>query len=117
MNGRLNCAEYDNVFGERLNNLIKTYNTTQIAIAKLCGVQRQSVSLWVLGKTRPDIISVVTIARHFGVSTDFLLGHNLNHSNKTYDEGYVAGVNQATLLIASAIEETLDEFRRKYNDG
>lgn len=65
---------YDSIFPTRFRDLMDKNKVNQKTMAELCGVQRQSISLWYNGDTRPDIISLGKIAQHFGVSTDYLLG-------------------------------------------
>lgn len=107
MTKRSTKEEYNNEFGKALVSLMKANKRNQGYIANICGVQRQTVSLWVLGGTRPDITSVLTIARHFNVSTDYLLGNN----GKTpmdlyaYSEGYMAGCKEAIRLMTMAMDE------------
>jgi transcriptional regulator with XRE-family HTH domain len=65
---------YDSCFPTRFRKLMELNKVSQKAMAELCGVQRQSISLWYNGDTRPDIVSLGKIAQYFGVSTDYLLG-------------------------------------------
>ena len=65
---------YDSCFPTRFRELMGLNKVSQTVMAELCGVQRQSISLWYNGDTRPDIISLGKIAQYFGVSTDYLLG-------------------------------------------
>ena len=41
---------------------------------ELFGVTRQTITNWQMRDASPDIIKLTSIARHFGVSTDYLLG-------------------------------------------
>lgn len=66
--------DYNSVFPLRLRQLCEKHGTTQQNIAEICGTQRQTVSGWMNGQNRPDILSLVKIAEHFNVSTDYLLG-------------------------------------------
>lgn len=65
---------YNSTFPTRIRDLMGENKTTQKELSLICGVKSQSVSLWVNGETRPDILSLVKIAEHFNVSTDYLLG-------------------------------------------
>lgn len=65
---------YNSTFPTRIRDLMGENKTTQKELSLICGVKSQSVSLWVNGDTRPDILSLVKIAEHFNVSTDYLLG-------------------------------------------
>lgn len=65
---------YDSYFPTRFRELMRLNKVSQTVMGELCGVQRQSISLWCNGDTRPDIISLGKIAEYFNVSTDYLLG-------------------------------------------
>lgn len=83
---------------------------TQKVIADVCGVQRQSVSCWMNGETRPDILSLAKIAKYFNLSTDYLLGLTdikvvTNESWIAYSEGYRDGFKAAKEDIRYTVEE------------
>lgn len=65
---------YYSAFPQNLRKIMDDNNTTQAALAKECGVERQSVAQWRDGNTRPDILSLQKIAEFYNVSTDWLLG-------------------------------------------
>lgn len=58
--------------GERLREL--RGNSSQDSVAKLFGVKQPSYSSWETGRKEPSLGTLVAIAEHFGVSTDWLLG-------------------------------------------
>lgn len=61
-------------FGNNLKELRKEKHLTQTELAmKLCTTQ-DSISLWELGKSYPDIPMLIKIAKFFDVSCDYLLG-------------------------------------------
>lgn len=66
--------DYNSSFPTILRALMEERKVTQQKIAEICSVKPQSVSQWRNGETRPDILSLAKIAKHFGVSTDYLLG-------------------------------------------
>lgn len=65
---------YNDIFSTTLRNLMDENSTKQADLAKFCNVQRQSISQWQNGNTRPDINSLWKIAEFYHVSTDYLLG-------------------------------------------
>lgn len=65
---------YESAFPKRFRLLMEANNVQQHTIANIIGVKRQSISQWINGDTRPDILSLGKIAEHFNVSTDYLLG-------------------------------------------
>ena len=67
---------YSSTFPTNLRNLMAEKKVTNKRLSEICSVKAQSVSLWINGETRPDILSLVKIAKYFNVSTDFLLGLN-----------------------------------------
>ena len=61
-------------FGERLEDLIKLRNTTASAVAKQTGITQSGLSDYINHKRSPDCATIVTLAQHFSVSADYLLG-------------------------------------------
>ncbi len=58
---------------ERIYSLRKERGMTQDDLASACGVSRQSVSKWETGESKPDITSVIQIAKTFDISIDELV--------------------------------------------
>ena len=63
--------------GEVIKELRKDNNMTQSKLASLLHTSQDTISLWELGKSYPDINAVVRLAKIFKVSTDYLLGLEL----------------------------------------
>lgn len=61
------------MFSERLKTLRKENSFTQKQIADILGVDRSTYAYYELARTRPDIDSLVVLAKIFKVSTDYLL--------------------------------------------
>ena len=73
---------------DRLPELMDQHHMTQDDLAQKIGVDAATVSRFVSGKTdkiRPD--TIVSMAKEFGVSTDFLLGVVNDPARKNYDIG------------------------------
>lgn len=66
--------KYNDPFPTQLRDLIEGNNTTIQAVAEVVGVSRQAVSQYYNGLTQPNADTIVKIANHFNVSTDYLLG-------------------------------------------
>ena len=47
---------------------------TQGQLASLLFLSQDTISLWELGKSFPDIPSLIKLSKIFNVSTDYLLG-------------------------------------------
>lgn len=62
--------------GEKIRTLRLQNQMTQEQLADRLGVSYQSVSRWENGVTYPDIEYLPAIARHFSVTTDYLLGQD-----------------------------------------
>lgn len=67
-----------NEISTRLKTLRTNRNMTQTDVANALGVTTQAVSRWESQATLPDIALLVPIADFYGVSTDYLLGHDLS---------------------------------------
>ena len=61
-------------FGTILKELRKERMMTQTELASHLYTTQDSISLWELGKSYPDIPTLIKIAKFFDISTDYLLG-------------------------------------------
>lgn len=66
--------KYNDIFPTRLRNLIEDRGTTITAVSKELGISRQAVSQYADGSAQPNVDKLVSIARFFSVSTDYLVG-------------------------------------------
>lgn len=62
------------LLSQRLKELRKSENMSQVALAKLIGVAQSNVSDWENDVSRPEYENLIKIAKIFDVSTDYLLG-------------------------------------------
>ena len=60
--------------GKTIKELRKEKGLTQTALAGVLCTTQDSISLWELGKSLPDIPTLIKIAEFFDVTTDYLLG-------------------------------------------
>ena len=60
--------------GSKIRELRKEKGLSQTALAELLCTTQDTISLWELGKSYPDIIAVVELSKIFNVSSDYLLG-------------------------------------------
>ena len=70
----------------RLTALRQEHKLTKKAMAEALGLSRQTVSNWEKGDIEPNIGVLAKIASYFGVSTDYLLGHETYTTH--YEEKY-----------------------------
>ena len=96
-----------------LKTLRKENNKTQSDLAKILNVTTGSYNQYELGNTEPNIDILIKLADYYGVSVDYLIGHNfynelgylteeqknfvqtflgLNPANQTKAVIYVAGL-------------------------
>lgn len=59
----------------KIRYLMEKHNIKQRDICEALGVGQSTMSQYVTGKREPDIITLVKIADYFGVSVDYLIGH------------------------------------------
>lgn len=69
-------------FGIRLKRLRNDANVTQDSLAEYLNISYQAVSKWENGQSLPDITLVPAIANFFGVSSDYLLGIEIDKTNE-----------------------------------
>ena len=61
-------------FGERLGDLIAAHNTTANALANDTGISQSAISNYLNKDREPTCATICTLAQHFSVSSDYLLG-------------------------------------------
>ena len=60
--------------GKKIRQLRNERRLTQTDLAKILHVSQDTISLWELDKSLPDVKAVVEICKLFDVSSDYLLG-------------------------------------------
>lgn len=71
------------MLGDIIKRLREETETTQAELARIIGCTNQAVSQYEKGTRTPDNIALVKIARHFNVSTDYLLGNSDMRTGKS----------------------------------
>ncbi len=61
-------------FSERLKELRAEKKVTQIKLAFETNLSKSAIAFWELGERIPNAQAVVTLAKYFEVSCDYLLG-------------------------------------------
>ena len=64
----------DNVFGKNLKQLRELTKVGQVQLAKELGVSKGIISMWENGLREPTMSSLISLAKYFGVSIDYLVG-------------------------------------------
>ncbi len=62
------------VFSERVKKLRKAKKQSQNEVGKALGKSRESISKYELGEREPDPNVITLLAKHFNVSSDYMLG-------------------------------------------
>lgn len=73
-------------FGNIIKDLRKQRNLTQEEIAEILSISCQAISKWETNTSYPDISLLPIIADYFGVSIDYLLGHDTSKQEKEIKE-------------------------------
>ena len=60
--------------GERYRDLRKNRKLTQEDLTRYLGISRSAVNSWELGLSIPSINCIISMAKFYGVTTDYLLG-------------------------------------------
>ena len=64
----------ENVFKNNLKMLRIEKGLGQVELAEKLGVSKGIISLWENGLREPNMSSLITLAKYFGVSLDYLCG-------------------------------------------
>ena len=68
-------------FAETLRRLIDEADITQKQLAKEINISPSTLANYVQGSRNPDFITLMAIARYFNVTTDYLLGFQLDKAD------------------------------------
>lgn len=72
------------MFRDVIKELREANRLSQYALAEALQVSQSAVAKWELGKTEPTASALISMAKYFDVSTDYLLGLEDEFGNKTY---------------------------------
>ena len=61
-------------FKDRLKELRIDKNLSQMQLALKTGLSQSAIAKWELGKTEPTAAAIITLAKFFNETTDYLLG-------------------------------------------
>ena len=61
-------------FKDRIKELRVQKGLSQMQLANITGISQSAIAKWELGKTEPTASAIVTLAKFFDESTDYLLG-------------------------------------------
>lgn len=91
--------KYFGAFPTRLRGLIESRKTTITALANVLKISRQSVSQYQDGTGQPNVDKLCKIAKHFNVSTDYLVGLSSvpSTNNDTRDICEKTGLSEHTV--------------------
>lgn len=61
-------------FKDRLKELRATKKISQMQLANITGISQSAIAKWELGKTEPTASAIITLAKFFNETADYLLG-------------------------------------------
>ncbi|MBQ8576924.1 MAG: helix-turn-helix transcriptional regulator [Clostridia bacterium] len=104
--------------GENLKQLRRARGITQEELAEMLGVTPQSVSQWECGRTLPDISLLAPLAHTFEVSSDTILGIDVESKQRQidtlYDEAYSIAASGDHVRAISLANTALKRFPSSY---
>lgn len=95
------------LFAERLRNLRKEQEWTQVQLAVKIGVSKQTVSNWENDNILPSVEMLAHIADFFQVSTDYLLGRE----SVPRQDGIFLEVTGLTRTQIKHVENIINDIR------
>lgn len=101
------------LFGQRLKTLLDEHDEKQVDLARLLNVTEATVSRYLKGRIPDDVRTLVTIANHFEVTVDYLVGRTDDPRGQVL-EGTARGTAAVTGdLSTSTQDELVVVFRGK----
>lgn len=94
------------MLSQQIHDLRINRKMSQVELAKILGVSKQSVSNWENDNIQPSIEMLVKLAKVFSVSTDYLLG---------FEEKDSLDVSGLSPEIVAHIRQIIDDFKQAPN--
>lgn len=91
------------MLGEQIKSLRLAKGINQVELAKDLGVSKQTVSNWENNNILPSVELLITIAKYFSCTTDYLLELDVRHQN--------IDVSELTLEQASHIQQLVNDLK------
>ena len=95
--------------GSNIKRLRREMNITQEQLAEYLGISSRSVSQWECERTSPDISQIPALCHIFDVSSDVLLGIDIEKSKETVQK-YLAEAQEA--LHSGDFEKNVQILRK-----
>ena len=74
------------MFAERLKELRKDKNMTQVQLAEALGVSKGTVAMWEIGKREPNFETLNRLSDIFDKRIDYILGNSNDASSPRFTE-------------------------------
>ena len=91
------------MLNQRIREMRLIKRMSQVELARLLGVSKQSVSNWENDNIQPSIEMLVKLAEIFSVSTDYLLG---------LEQTEMLNVDGLSQEVIAHIRQLIDDFRQ-----
>ena len=101
------------IFADKLIDLRKKNGWSQEDLAEKLNVSRQAVSKWEGAQSIPDMGRIIQLSDLFGVSTDYLLKDELEHTEPTQDTAADSLTRTIDMGEANAFLKTKEENARR----
>ena len=99
----------------RLKELREDKKETQQQLAMLLNVSQTMISRYELGESLPDIETLITIAQHYYVSVDYLLG--VSESKLPYSKSNLSKKEQEMLFLFKQLDNAQKDKAMAYIQG
>ncbi len=96
------------MFAERLKNALEHSNISQARLAQELGLTSPAINRWCNNVTEPDNKTIVKIANILGVSTDYLLGNDIEINDKLENELREKEILKKTLIKTGYMKDDED---------
>ena len=99
----------------RIKELREEKRESQQKLAMLLNVSQTMISRYELGQACPDIDTLITLSRHFGVSVDYLIG--AADSKLPYTKTDLSEAEQQVLFLFKQLDAVKKEKAVSYIEG
>ncbi|MBR1739567.1 MAG: helix-turn-helix transcriptional regulator [Ruminococcus sp.] len=99
----------------RIKELREDKKESQQKLASLLNVSQTMISRYESGQAYPDVDMLITLAKHFGVSVDYLIG--VSDSKLPYTRSNLSEQEQQMLFMFKRLNKVQKEKAMSYIEG
>ena len=109
----MNSGKKVSTFSERFSELCEGNSFTDVELSRALKVSKQTISAWKNGTRSPKEPTIITIAQHFHVTVEWLMGFDVSRFNQDQQENVPRPKTIEARIVSAWIDDLPKEDRER----